>query len=395
MHSQAKICFSEALTYSHPHQYYDALFLYLWPDFLRQDYNKANKIISDLDLHGKFNNLNIKLKFWLAYTSEKIGKINLSQYYYNILIRTEPISYYSILATKRLKFLANSNQQKTTKTYQLKPAHSHKHVPAQEYSHVLVAYFKRIKSFSKLQYPALIAYENNFINKTPIDLLLNNHQMYSTLDENNIRGEITLYVASIFNQNKNYLNSFSLISKKVRSGELNISSGLLKKLFPTPYISEVKKIVSSEIDPYIILSLIRQESAFNPKAKSRVGARGLMQLMPTTARQMMKRLSHKSLVNPKINLKLGIQYFAKLYTQYNKNLIYSLAAYNAGGNRIRVWKKKYFKNYPILHIIESIPFNETRLYVQLIYRNLFFYKLINGYKDDPQVIDKIFDISII
>lgn len=394
MYSQAKICFDEALSYSNSNQYYDTLFLYLWPDLLAEKYHEVNETISDLDLHGKFQSLNIRLKFWIAYTSEKIGKINLSQYYYNNVIDDEPISYYSVLSTKRLNFLAQKNKNHISDRNLLSPAPSQKPIPAQEYSNLLITQFMRLKAFSKLQHNDLIAYENNLINKTPINLLINNYQIYSSQDEDSMRGEITLHMITILNQNKNYLNSFSLIFKRFRSGELNMSLEVLKKLFPTPYISEIKKIINYEIDPYIILSLIRQESAFDPRAKSRVGARGLMQLMPTTARQMMKRLSKKSLSKPKLNLKLGIKHFTKLYDRYDKNLIYSLAAYNAGSNKVQQWKKNYFKDHSTLHIVESIPYKETRLYVKLIYRNLFFYKLINGYKNDPQTINKIFDVLI-
>ena len=150
-----------------------------------------------------------------------------------------------------------------------------------------------------------------------------------------------------------------------------------------------------DIDPYIILSLIRQESAFNPSARSRVGARGLMQLMPETAKRIIRKLPSQALHNPQTNLKVGIRYFIKLYQKYNKNLIYTLAAYNAGENRVKRWRRQYFKNHSMLHVIEAIPFKETNLYVKLILRNLFFYKLINGHRDDSEAPHKIFDVLVV
>ena len=129
-------------------------------------------------------------------------------------------------------------------------------------------------------------------------------------------------------------------------------------------------------------------------AKSRVGARGLMQLMPTTARQIARRLASQKLHHPKTNLKLGIHYFMKLYNKYDKNLIYTLSAYNAGENRVKRWKREYFKDHPTLYKIESIPFKETNLYVKLILRNLFFYKIISGHSEDSPKTNQIFDVLV-
>jgi soluble lytic murein transglycosylase len=126
----------------------------------------------------------------------------------------------------------------------------------------------------------------------------------------------------------------------------------------------------------MIISLVRQESSFNPKASSVVGATGLMQLMPATAKRFNRRVRVKHLVNPEINLTIGIRYFKQLLTRYDGNLIYALASYNAGENRIEKWKKDIFKTDDPLATIEAIPFEETRNYVKLIYRNYFFYRLL-------------------
>ena len=238
--------------------------------------------------------------------------------------------------------------------------HPRENIPLQEYSQELLHSLKRIAIFTELGQTALIGHENHRINNTPLQRLLKNHTMYSKLSHNELREKITLHIAFILHQEENYLKSFSIIHNGLKIGKNNINPEILKTLFPTPYISQIENLVGPDIDPYIILSLIRQESAFNPKAKSRVGARGLMQLMPSTARQIERRLTSRTLHNPKTNLKVGIHYFVKLYNQYNKNLIYTLSAYNAGENRVKRWKKEYFKNHPTLYVIESIPFKENQ-----------------------------------
>lgn len=390
----AKNCFKEALTFSSRSNYNDTLFLYLWPDMLNEKYSQADKIISQLDLHGKFNDLSLKLQFWIAYTSEMIGKKNLAQHYYNIIVRTNPVSYYSIMSTKRLKTISKDFKHPATITNVINPAYAWEYIPLQEYSRNLVNSLKRISIFTELRQTDLISYENHRINTSSIEKLLKNYSMYPRASNEELREKITLHIASILGQGKNYLKSFLIIYRGIKADKHNINITLLRTLFPTPYMAQIENMTSQEIDPYIILSLIRQESAFDPKAKSPVGARGLMQIMPQTAKQISRRLSSQALHNPKMNLKVGIYYFIKLYKQYNKNLIYTLAAYNAGESRVKRWKKEYFKDHSVLRVIESIPLKETNLYVKFIFRNLFFYKLINGHKNDSEMPHKIFDVMI-
>ena len=133
----------------------------------------------------------------------------------------------------------------------------------------------------------------------------------------------------------------------------------------------------------LVNSLIRQESAFNPNAISSAGARGLMQLMPQTARTMAKIRSSKSLHKPKFNIKLGTQFLGKLMRHYDGNIVHSLAAYNAGRRRVNQWISRGLLKGDILKQIENIPFSETRNYVKLIMRNLFFYKHLN--EEDPNL----------
>ena len=103
-----------------------------------------------------------------------------------------------------------------------------------------------------------------------------------------------------------------------------------------------------------------------------------MQLLPATARTLARIKSTKTLFNPNKNIKLGIKFLKKLLKKYDGNIVYSLAAYNAGQRRVRNWKKRGLFSGPILQQIENIPFDETRKYVKLIMRNLFFYRRLNN-----------------
>jgi soluble lytic murein transglycosylase len=125
------------------------------------------------------------------------------------------------------------------------------------------------------------------------------------------------------------------------------------------------------IDPYVAAGLIRQESVFNPNATSRVGARGLMQVMPATGQLVSKRqgngsISAADLYNPVLNIKLGMNYLAQVIGQFGR-IEYAAAAYNAGPSRAQRWIAER-GSMDIEDWIESIPFSETRGYVQGVLR---------------------------
>ncbi len=125
------------------------------------------------------------------------------------------------------------------------------------------------------------------------------------------------------------------------------------------------------IDPYLAAALIRQESVFNATAVSRVGARGLMQLMPATGQLVSRQQGNGSittndLFNPELNIKLGMNYLAQMIGQHGK-FEYAAAGYNAGPGRAKRWVAER-GSLDIEDWIETIPFTETRGYVQAIIR---------------------------
>mgnify|MGYP005840383975 CR=1 FL=1 len=130
-----------------------------------------------------------------------------------------------------------------------------------------------------------------------------------------------------------------------------------------------------QLDPWLLMAIARRESAFNPQARSAVGARGLMQLMPATARQLADQagmsLTADSLFDADTNIALGSRYLNQLLQRYAGNRILALAAYNAGPHRVDRWLDQQPTPFDVF--IESIPFYETREYVQavLAYRVIF------------------------
>ena len=154
-------------------------------------------------------------------------------------------------------------------------------------------------------------------------------------------------------------------------------------LFPRPWWNDVKRhAIENQLDPYLVAALIRQESEFNPAAVSRADAIGLMQLLPVTGKRMahelnVRRYSVGMLAEPGVNVQLGTRYFRELLQKFDGNLEAALAAYNAGADRVQEWRSAGNFREPA-EFVESIPFTETREYVQAILRNAGFYHRLYG-----------------
>lgn len=152
-------------------------------------------------------------------------------------------------------------------------------------------------------------------------------------------------------------------------------------LFPQPYWTElVANAGSNQLDPYLVASLIRQESEFNAGAVSRANAYGLMQLLPSVGKSIakkhgVKRFDTRQLLDPSMNLKLGTVNLKQVLDRFGGQVEYALAAYNAGDTPVRQWlSSNDYKDVP--EFVESIPYTETRDYVQAILRNREMYRAL-------------------
>ena len=154
-------------------------------------------------------------------------------------------------------------------------------------------------------------------------------------------------------------------------------------LFPKAYWNDLNKYSTQNgLDPYLVASLIRQESEFNAAAISPANAVGLMQLLPKTGSKVahqikLRTYSAPQLYTPSVNLQLGTRYFKEILDKYNGQFEYALAAYNAGTDRVEDWLGQGHYRDP-QEFVESIPFTETREYVQAILRNANVYRQLYG-----------------
>lgn len=170
----------------------------------------------------------------------------------------------------------------------------------------------------------------------------------------------------------------------------SLPRGMERLLFPKAYSQTIQQYAKKlQVDPDYVFAIIRQESVFNPNARSPVGAAGLMQLMPATARMeanslrrdyvpgkrrqaLMRQAKRKRIFEAETNLVLGIHHVYRLFKKY-KNPIHVLTAYNANPSVTKKWMEN-IDSSDTLAYVERIPYRETRAYVKLVMRNYFYYK---------------------
>jgi soluble lytic murein transglycosylase len=195
----------------------------------------------------------------------------------------------------------------------------------------------------------------------------------------------TLEIARIYRDNGQPHRTLQMLKRAVPSYFAVEISALPRPywegLFPRPYWGDLKRYSSANgLDPNLVASLIRQESEFNPAAISHANAYGLMQLLPTVGKGEARELKVRGfntgmLLSAPTNIQLGTRYFKEMVEKYNGQVEYALAAYNAGSNRVDDWLGQG-PYRDVAEFVESIPFTETREYVQAITRNAQIYKKI-------------------
>lgn len=160
----------------------------------------------------------------------------------------------------------------------------------------------------------------------------------------------------------------------------------LRERFPLAYQEQFARFTRDKsIAPSYAMAISRQESAWNPKARSPVGAGGLMQVMPATATHTVQMynipgyVNSNQLLDPQTGIQIGTQYLEYVYQQFDSNRIFSSAAYNAGPSRVRSWLGKSAGRLDAVAFIETIPFSETRGYVKNVLAYDAYYRSLMGH----------------
>jgi soluble lytic murein transglycosylase len=209
-----------------------------------------------------------------------------------------------------------------------------------------------------------------------------------------------------------WLEAVKIYDALPRSFRSSLPAGFERVLYPQTYAEEVRDLAAKVgVDADFVFAIIRQESVFNPLARSPVGAMGLMQIMPQTAQLEMRRVGSEymsadvkksvlaslstgnGLLTPDVNLQIGVHHVRSLLDKY-LSPIYVLSAYNASPAAAQRWITSLPTRDPLV-FVERIPYKETRGYVKLVLRNYFYYKrLYNDAKQDLRHFDTVADALV-
>ena len=156
---------------------------------------------------------------------------------------------------------------------------------------------------------------------------------------------------------------------------------IIRTIYPVHYYSLIEKYAKKyEIDPYLVVAIVKNESRFNPDAISKKDARGLMQIAPITGEWISEKLevsnySVDMLFQPELNIQFGIWYLNVLKHEFDDNIELMVSGYNAGNGNVKKWldDPRYSRDGKTLY---KIPFHETRVYKKRVLRDYRIYTKI-------------------
>lgn len=330
----------------------DALSNLFWLEFQNRNYIEAASV-------GRIHIKNYpdtiaapRIHFWMGRIAEIQGRKNEAKGFYHRILEKYPDNYYAYRANKKLSLISGSSPWKTR---------SYRHLP----SHTGNIPFPLNHTTLSDENIALI----NLI------LKLDDYELLNEVEKEN------KFVQSWLNYKEGRYSHSAILARDALAQmpqKPEFSDSVYKLAYQLHYQDAINKYAEKfNLDSYLVTALIREESYFNPSAKSSVGALGLMQIMPSTASYIASKenvpyYDTEALLTPEPNLNLGCAYLRYTKNQLNDNDLLAVASYNGGPNAVKNWTNKL--NYNNLdEFIENIPYDETRNYVKKVYRTYWVY----------------------
>jgi soluble lytic murein transglycosylase len=328
-----------------------------WQQFKKNQFSKSIELWEKLDQFAPDRFTKMRAQFWMAKSYQKLKKPEQALEIYNQIIQEDPLSYFSALSHLEL---------------------DKKFAPFQFDSNIKVTELKKHSEISTDladKWKWALAFEENVFLESMIQPLISSFYNQSEKDQ------------SILIENLWSANLTNLLTQLLSQAPLSQRTMAYQKytpyLFPMPFRNQITSEANAhKIEPSLVYSLIRQESGFNPAARSSTDALGLMQVMPKVARKIAKthqiELSDSAeLFQPDLNIKIGTLELKERLAEFKNNYVLAIASYNAGTDPVHGWVKSR-KRKEVIEFIEEIPFEETRNYVRLILRNQIIYKRLTA-----------------
>lgn len=325
----------------------DALWRLAWLHYRAGDWQQAQTTFASLSQTGD-NSFRTAALYWQARSAEKLNDLDTARQLHRRIINGGEESYYQALSLQRLGLPPSEIRSAAA------PAAAEPDVPI---TPEITFHLSRARELLGLSLHRLAVPELDEVER----LSRKQTRLRPVLMREYFRSQAYGRALTIANQ----------LSGSVEDRD--------RFRFPLAYWSTIqKKALEREIDPFLVLSLIRQESLFDARARSPVFALGLMQLLPSTAARVARENgleppSNEKLFEPETNITLGMAYLKDLLQRYSNNWYKAIAAYNAGEGAVDRWEREIITD-DIEEFVERIPYIETRGYVKLVMRNHRIYK---------------------
>jgi soluble lytic murein transglycosylase len=316
-----------------------------WNNYLLGKYKKAikefNRYLKVTDNYPLKN----KLRYWKAINQKKLGRITRHKKTLKKQIKADPYSYYSVLAHKELNIpLSPLGDKKIKKDVYV--------LPVFEW---LVAMDEIVAAKNYLKRYADKLYTTKMIKK----------------------------ILPLFYRIKWYKEGIAQFQRVDPKDRPHVLGREVPLVFPRPYLDDVSKLSQRlNVEDALIYSITRQESSFDPNARSWAEAYGLMQITPEVAGRLSKRFDFDyngptDLFSPKVNLEMGAVLIKELMGRFKNQYVLFVGSYNASHHSVSRWKKERFAG-DYVEFIELIPYEETMNYIKLVTRNFFIYKRLKA-----------------
>ena len=288
-------------------------------------------------------------RYWAGRSRERSGDRRRAAQRWREVIATDPLSYYAMRSAARLD---------TTAWRPLPASDSVAMTPelARAVQRAALLEMVGMNTEEALEYDAMTS-----AGTSPDSLLAAARALYA-------RGEVSRAMT---------------MARRAVAASAPRDTRVLRLMYPLPFADIIRaEAAAHRVDPALAAALIQQESSFNPRAASRAGALGLMQVLPSVGASIARSEGIVSfervlLFQPDVNARLGMSHLDAMLRQYPR-VEYALAAYNAGGSPVRRWRQKVGSDDPEV-FVERIPYEETRDYVRILLRNQATYKVLYGW----------------
>lgn len=342
----------------------DALYQKGWIEYLSGNFEKSSKDMRLLVERHPESSMVPQALYWEARGYEKSGNRSKADVIFRGIIKEYPSNFYGYLARKRLggnNDLINPLDQKKFKSF---------------------SYYSASPSeitFPKVRELKILGMKAEAV--TELDYLRNRYVVQTAHTPENLETLIEIGRAYI------NLGEYK-IAISMADGHTRRDKRFIYLLYPLGFWSFINESFNETMmDPYLLAAVIREESRFDPKAISRAGAMGLMQVIPSTWKWISKQLHKIEIQNPKSefrtlnselrndsdpfdpreNISRGSRYLRYLFDKFNRNLIIALSAYNAGPETVNSWLTN--RSVELDEFIEEIPYKETKAYLKRVLRS--------------------------